>query len=78
MISNPNMKVIEVYAGSPQTKYSDGKLFLSCEEEYSKLSVKTYEMLKYCANNFDFDLLVKIDSTIIDYVVTTLGVGLLL
>ena len=24
-------------------------------------------MLKYCANNFDFDHLVKIDSTIIDY-----------
>tara|TARA_Y100001933_G_C18982643_1_gene557249 strand:- start:449 stop:1795 length:1347 start_codon:yes stop_codon:yes gene_type:complete len=67
MISNPNMKVVEVYAGSPQTKNSDGKLFLSCEEEYSKLSVKTYEMLKYCANNFDFDHLVKIDSTIIDY-----------
>ena len=67
ILSDPSTVVIEVYAGSPETKYLDGKLYLSCNESYGELSVKTYEMIKYCVSNFEFDVLIKIDSTIIGY-----------
>ena len=38
--------VLEVYAGAEETRFEDGVLQLNCPEEYSKLSLKTYEMIK--------------------------------
>lgn len=64
---NPNIEVIEVYAGAPTTKYFDGKLFLSCKESYTELSVKTYKMIKHCVSDFEFDVLVKVDASICGY-----------
>jgi chondroitin 4-sulfotransferase 11 len=65
ILNDASSEVIEVYADAPTTNYSDGKLYLSCEESYDKLSSKTYEMIKYCVSNFEFDQLVKIDPSIV-------------
>ena len=67
MSNDSSMKVIEVHAGATETKLEDGKLYLSCKESYDELSVKTYEMIKYCVSNFDFEHLVKIDSSTFGY-----------
>jgi hypothetical protein len=59
--------VLEVYAGASETKLEGGVLQLNCPEEYSKLSLKTYEMIKECSSRFAFDYLVKIDCNIFEY-----------
>ena len=41
---------------------------LKCEEKYHKLSLKTYEMLKYIKESgLNFKYILKLDSTLIDY-----------
>jgi len=41
-------------------------LIVKAEEEYSKLSLKTYQMIKACVDFEEFDYLIKVDSTIVD------------
>ena len=59
-----SFEVMEVYAGGCQAEYQDGVLTLGCEEAYTNLSIKTYEMIKYCLNHLDFDHLLKVDCTL--------------
>lgn len=66
-------QVIEVYAGANTTKLNNNKLLLSCEEDYSKLSQKTFEMIKTCNSLFEFDHLIKIDCNIFEYINTNYG-----
>lgn len=60
-------QVIEVYAGANTTKLNNNKLLLSCEEDYSNLSIKTHEMIKECVRRFKFDYLIKIDCNVLEY-----------
>lgn len=64
IIQSSEFQVIEVYAGSQTTKFKNNKLYLDSPERYDSLSLKTYEMIKYCCNNFEFDILFKIDVTL--------------
>ena len=64
--------VIEVYADpsiSEEYIYTEGEnvLIVRAEEVYNKLSIKTYSMIKACVNLMEFDYLVKVDATVIDY-----------
>jgi hypothetical protein len=71
--SNKNTKILEVYAGANETKLNGDVLHLKCPEKYSKLSLKTFEMIKECIQNFEFDTLIKIDSNIFEYENTDYG-----
>ena len=66
LISNSSFTVLEVYAGANKTFFENGVLRLKCPEEYSKLSLKTYEMIKECVKKFKFDCLIKIDCNIFE------------
>ena len=78
VIEDMNCIVLEVYANPNIHKDSilelnenmkDGTLTIKTEEAYSKLGLKTYYMIKACTSHFNsFDYLIKVDSTIIDYV----------
>lgn len=63
--SLPGATTLEVYA-DPNINLSSHhgkKLVLKTEENYRALSLKTYWMMKYCIENFDFRHLLKIDVT---------------
>ena len=65
----PNFKFIKVYADKSIDNdfVLDGDdLTVKTEEDYLNLSTKTFLMIKHCYENFDFDFLVKIDSSIIE------------
>ena len=59
--------VIEVYAGSKKISFGNGILRLTSPEEYSKLSLKTYEMITQCCSRLDFDYLFKIDCNVFEH-----------
>lgn len=59
--------VIEVYAGSNKISFENGILRLTSPEEYSKLSLKTYEMITQCCSRLDFDYLFKIDCNVFEH-----------
>jgi len=60
--------VIEVYAGSKKISFENGILRLTSPEEYSKLSLKTFEMIAECSSMwFDFDYLFKIDCNVFEH-----------
>lgn len=61
-----NTKFFEVYGGAENTYSLGNKVFLSVDEDYKKLSLKTYKMIEYFNKYHDFDFLLKIDSSIID------------
>lgn len=42
-------------------------MVLNTKESYSNLAVKTFKMIESCVKEFDFDFLVKVDSTLINY-----------
>jgi len=65
---NEAFEVIEVYADGSlkEPTFENGILTLACDEAYPKLSVKTYEMVRYCLKHFDFDFLVKCDCTVLN------------
>ena len=61
--------ILEVYA-EPELAcptLQDGRLILSCPEAYGSLSIKTHAMLDYCHAHFDFNYLLKLDCTLVDY-----------
>ena len=70
-ISNDNnFKIIFVYADKSINKkflLKGNNLYLNTEENYLNLSVKTFMMIKYCLKIFNFDYLIKIDSSLIEY-----------
>ena len=47
--------------------YKDNVLQLKCKESYDSLSLKTFQMIKMCNKYFDYDFLIKIDSSIVGY-----------
>lgn len=61
-----NTQFFEVYGGASKTYSTDNKVFLETKEDYKELSLKTYEMINYFNKYYDFDFLLKIDSSIID------------
>jgi hypothetical protein len=64
-----NFKFIKVYADESIDKdfiLDEDSLILKTEEDYLNLSVKTFLMIKHCYENFEFDFLLKIDSSIIE------------
>jgi len=58
-----NSKLINVFAdgaiNSPLMQEND--LYLDTKESYINLSLKTYKMIKYCVQRFEFQYLMKID-----------------
>tara|TARA_B100000676_G_C17982101_1_gene789642 strand:+ start:184 stop:1110 length:927 start_codon:yes stop_codon:yes gene_type:complete len=64
---NDSCHILEVYAGASEVKLEDGAIHLNCPEEYSKLSLKTYEMITQCCSRFDFDYLFKIDCNVFEH-----------
>ena len=65
LLSRENTQVVEVYAdpslSSPRLVRNE--LFLSVEERYERLSIKTHAMIDYCIRHFEFARLLKIDVT---------------
>ena len=70
---NNDFKVIEVYAGANETSLNGDILKLNTSEDYSKLSQKTYQMIKTCNSLFEFEHLIKIDCNIFEYINTNYG-----
>jgi len=66
--SSNAFQILEVYADKDNTELHGDKLLLNCEENYSLLSIKTYEMIDRCVKHFDFDVLIKIDCNIFDHI----------
>jgi hypothetical protein len=58
-----NCLALNVYARNDidKSEMSLGNLFVLAEENYSKLSIKTHEMIKYCTSQYRFRRLIKID-----------------
>lgn len=67
MDEDSNIRIIEVFSGGNIILFDGSRLVLSLEEQYDKLHRKTYEMIKYCVDNFSFERLVKLDSNILTY-----------
>lgn len=65
--NDTNTKILEVYAGSNKTQILGNKLLLECEENYTRLSIKTYKMISECVRSINFDVLIKIDCNILEY-----------
>jgi len=63
---NSNLNFFEIYGGAENTYTKGGKVFLNVEEGYDKLSLKTFKMIEHFNKYYDFDYLLKIDSSIID------------
>jgi len=66
---NPNIQFIDVYADeSPNESFmaNDHELIVKTQESYDNLCIKTYEMIKSCLSFFDFDILIKLDASIIN------------
>ena len=65
LLQLPNTPILEVYA-DPHIGHSyhhGNKLILRAPEKYETLSLKTYEMIRYCVRHFQFCRLLKIDVT---------------
>jgi hypothetical protein len=66
--SKDNFEIIEVLA-DPSIKeeyaFKNNILTLKTEESYDNLCIKTYKMIDACSKLFNFDYLLKIDSSII-------------
>jgi len=64
-IKDDRFSIYEIYADihlkAPYV--SQNKVYLNTPEHYSKLSLKTFEMIKYFSSNFHFSRLIKIDVT---------------
>lgn len=64
-----NITMVDVYAGQleDEYEYKNGELVVNTEEIYTNLCEKTYKMLSACIDLFDFDYLIKLDSSLISY-----------
>jgi hypothetical protein len=63
----PDSTLLEVYAdpGIERSFHGDGRLILQTPERYDSLSLKTFEMMRYCAGRLRFRRLLKIDVTVV-------------
>jgi len=63
----PDSTLLEVYADPSieRSFHEQGKLILRTPERYDSLSLKTFEMMRYCAGRFRFRRLLKIDVTVV-------------
>ena len=68
---DPNIQIVRVYAGADKFCIKNDKVFLPCPEEYAGLSVKTYELINRCFNNYEFDVLLKFDVSLVGYINNT-------
>lgn len=66
--ADPRFKILEVHADPHLTLpvCAGERLTLPCREAYNSLSEKTYQMIRSCMS-MEFDFLLKVDSTIVDY-----------
>ena len=66
LLRSPSTGIFEVYADPniPSSFRDDKRIVLSAEESYGALSLKTFEMIRFCVENFKFERLIKIDVTI--------------
>lgn len=65
-----NIQFIDVYADNDIDEpylYRNNELTVKTEEAYENLSIKTYKMISACVDLFDFDYLIKLDSSLINY-----------
>lgn len=62
-----NITILKVIAGQRKNEFVKNILHLSCTESYDSLSIKTYEMIRMCTTYKNFDFLIKIDSSIVNY-----------
>jgi hypothetical protein len=65
---NPNYLIVNIYANpnlEEECVTTEKTMTVKTEESYDNLSVKTYLMIKNALKYFDFDFLLKIDSSII-------------
>lgn len=63
--SNPFLRLLIVSAGAEKSFHEGNFLYLGCEEKYENLAKKTFMMVKYLTDHFEFDEIIKIDSTIV-------------
>jgi hypothetical protein len=65
LLQLPNSQIFEVYADPfiGQSFHQINRLVLRAPEKYETLSLKTYEMIRYCVQHFQFRRLLKIDVT---------------
>ena len=65
LLAVPNCAILEVYADlNVQCSIHRGNtLVLRTTETYESLSLKTYEMIRYCVENFQFRRMLKLDVT---------------
>lgn len=67
--SRNNFQTIDVFADesiNAECKLKNNTLTVKTEESYDNLCIKTYKMIQACDQLFEFDYLLKIDSTIIE------------
>jgi len=68
LLQDSSVQVYKVFAGSKSfsIRHDQNIIHLPCEESYDKLSLKTFNMIKYSLQ-FEYDYLVKVDSTLASY-----------
>lgn len=66
LLRSPSTGIFEVYADSniPSSFLDDKRIVVRAAESYGTLSLKTFEMVRFCVENFKFERLIKIDVTI--------------
>lgn len=70
LLKDKNFKILFVYADNSLSKkffLQKDKLFVKTKEDYLNLSLKTFMMIDACNKFFDFEYLIKIDASLIDY-----------
>jgi hypothetical protein len=67
--NNKNYLVLDVFGDGTHTIFNNklNKVKLKCHDKYTSLSLKTYEMIKFCTENFNFTHIIKIDPNILEY-----------
>jgi hypothetical protein len=68
LLKNQSVKIVVVYGNSHEFKVEGDNIYLPCQDRYDALSIKTYQMISHCYDNFEFDVLFKVDVSLIGYV----------
>jgi len=65
LLNLPYSKILEVYADPSISRsfHRGNRLILRTPERYEALSLKTFKMIQYCVQRFEFQRLLKIDVT---------------
>lgn len=68
LLNDPSVQLYKIFAGSESFKlcHNSNSIYLPCDESYDKLSLKTFNMIKFSLR-FEYDYLVKVDSTLASY-----------